>query len=154
MKTADIVGGSAGALIGLFALWEGAKMPTDVVMKIGPSYFPNILATLLIVFSAALLAGALRGRSKGRVEPLRLSDPGVVRGLITLAAGFLFCALLDTLGFLITSEIFLVFMIWMLGKRKALPLIVAPPVITLAAWLLFEKVLYLSLPPGVLADIL
>ena len=154
MKTADIVGGILGVLIGLFALWEGSKMPTDVVMKIGPSYFPNILASLLIVFSAALLAGALRGRSKGRVEPLRLSDPGVRRGLITLAAGASFCALLDTLGFLITSEIFLIFMIWMLGKRSALALIAAPPLITFAAWLLFEKVLYLSLPPGVLADIL
>ncbi|MDR1934495.1 MAG: tripartite tricarboxylate transporter TctB family protein [Candidatus Accumulibacter sp.] len=154
MKTADIVGGVVGMLIGLLALWEGSKMPTDVVMKIGPSYFPNMLAALLIVFSAALLINALRGLSKGKVEAFRLSDQGVRRGLVTLGAAFVFCVLLDPLGFLLTSEIFLVFMIWMLGKRGALALLVAPPVVTVATWLLFEKVLYLSLPAGVLADIL
>jgi putative tricarboxylic transport membrane protein len=154
MKTADIVGGIVGVLIGLFALWEGSKMPSDIVMKIGPSYFPSILATLLIVFSAILVINALRGCSKGTVEPFRLSDQGVRRGLVTLAAAFVFCAVLDPLGFLLTSVIFLVFMIWFLGKRGAVALIVAPLVVTVATWLLFEKVLYLSLPAGVLADIL
>ena len=61
MKTADIFGGIIGILIGLFALWEGAKMPTDVVMKIGPSFFPNILAGCLILFSIVLLINATRG---------------------------------------------------------------------------------------------
>ena len=32
MKIADIFGGALGILIGLFAIWEGTKMPTDVVM--------------------------------------------------------------------------------------------------------------------------
>jgi putative tricarboxylic transport membrane protein len=154
MKTADIVGGIVGVLIGLFALWEGSKMPSDIVMKIGPSYFPNILAIFLVAFSVTLIVNALRGRSKGTVEPLRLSDKGVRRGLITLGAAILFCVALDPLGFLLTSEIFLVFMIWMLGKRSAVALIVAPPIVTVATWLIFEKVLYLSLPAGVLADIL
>lgn len=45
MKKADIVGGLIGILIGLYAIWEGTKMPEDLVMKIGPSFFPNILAT-------------------------------------------------------------------------------------------------------------
>ena len=62
MKIADIFGGALGILIGLFAIWEGTKMPTDVVMKIGPSFFPNILGGLLILFSAILIANALRGR--------------------------------------------------------------------------------------------
>jgi putative tricarboxylic transport membrane protein len=154
MKTADIYGGIIGILIGVFAFWEGRKMPADVVMGIGPSFFPNFLAGFLVLFSVALLVNALRGRSKGAVEPLRLADPGVRRGLITLAAAFLFCALLDPLGFILTSEIFLVFMIWVLGKRDALSLVAAPPVVTVATWLLFEKVLHLSLPAGVLADIL
>ena len=33
-------------------------------------------------------------------------------------------------------------------------LAVSPPLITLAIWLVFEKVLYLSLPPGLLVDVL
>jgi len=154
MKTADIFGGVIGILIGLGAIWEGSKMPTDVVMKIGPSFFPNILAGFLILFSAALLINALKGKSKGTVAPLRLSDPGLRRGLITLAATIVFCVALDPLGFILTSLAFLLFMMLVLGQRSARALIVAPPLVTFAIWLVFEKVLYLSLPPGVLVDVL
>ena len=154
MKIADIFGGALGILIGLFAIWEGTKMPTDVVMKIGPSFFPNILGGLLILFSAILIAKALRGRSKGKVEPYRLSDKGTQRGLITLVAGIVFCVVLDPLGFIPTSIIFLTFMMVVMGKRHPLLLAVTPALITWAVWLIFEKVLSLSLPAGVLADYL
>lgn len=154
MKTADIFGGVIGILIGFGAIWEGSKMPTDVVMKIGPSFFPTILAGFLILFSVMLLINALKGKSKGSVAPLRLSDPGVRRGLITLAATIVFCVAVEPLGFIPTSLTFLVFMMLVLGKRSAPALIIAPALVTFAIWLVFEKVLYLSLPPGVLVDVL
>jgi len=154
MKTADIYGGIIGILIGVLAIWEGSKMPTDVVMKIGPSFFPNILAGFLILFSVILLINALKGRSKGTVEPMRLSDKGVQRGLITLGATIAFCAVLEPLGFIPTAIIFLVFMMLVMGKRSVLATVIAPPLVTVSIWLIFEKVLYLSLPPGVLVDIL
>ena len=154
MKKADIVGGLIGILIGLYAIWEGTKMPEDLVMKIGPSFFPNILAGFLILFSAILIANALRGKSKGEVAPLRIADKGVQRGLITFAAAIVFCVVLDPLGFLLTSIIFLTFMMWIMGNRKPVALTIAPTVITLAVWLVFEKVLNLSMPAGILVDIL
>lgn len=154
MKTADIFGGIIGILIGLGAIWEGSKMPTDVVMKIGPSFFPNILGGLLILFSAILIVNALRGRSKGRVEPFRLADKGTERGLVTLVAGIVFCVVLEPLGFIPTSIIFLTFMMIVMGKRNVLVVAVTPALITGAVWLVFEKVLSLSLPAGVLADYL
>ena len=131
MKKADIVGGLIGILIGLYALWEGSKMPEDVVMKIGPSFFPNILAALLILFSLVLIVNALRGKSKGEVAPLKLSDKGVQRGLITLVSAVLFCVVLDPLGFIPTAIIFLVFMMWVMGNRKPAMLAIAPPLVTL-----------------------
>jgi putative tricarboxylic transport membrane protein len=154
MKTADLICGLIGMAIGFYAIWEGARMPADVVMKIGPSYFPSIMAGLLVLFSAALIVNALRGRSKGSVTPLRLSDKGVQRGLITFAAAIVFCATLDPIGFIPMSIVFLAFMAWVLGKRAWRALLLAPPLITVAVWLIFEKVLHLALPPGLLIDIL
>ena len=154
MKVADIVGSIIGILIGTFALWEGTKMPTDVVMKIGPSFFPSILGTMLILFSTILLVNALRGKSKGRVEAYRLSDKGVQRGLITLVASVVFCVALDPLGFIPTSIIFLTFMMVVMGKRSPWLLASIPALITAAIWLVFEKILALSMPAGVLADYL
>ena len=154
MKKADIVGGLIGILIGIYAIWEGTKMPEDLVMKIGPSFFPNILAGFLILFSATLIINALRGKSKGEVAPLKLSDKGVQRGLITLIATIVFCVALDPLGFIPTAIVFLVFMMLIMGNRKPLQITIAPPLVTLAIWLVFEKVLNLSMPAGILADIL
>ena len=154
MNRANFVSGAIGVAIGGGALAGATGFPPDVVMKIGPSFFPNILAGCLILFSIVLLINALRGRSKGSVEPLRLSDRGVQRGLITLGATLVFCAVLEPVGFIPTAIVFLAFMAWVLGKRSALALAVSPPLITLAIWLVFEKVLYLSLPPGLLVDVL
>ncbi len=154
MKVADIIGSLIGVLIGVYAIWEGRNMPADRIMKIGPSFFPSILAGLLILFSLVLLVNALRGRSIGTVERARLSDKGVQRGLITLAATLVFCAVVTPLGFMLSSILFLLFMMLLLGNRKPLQLAVAPPLISVAIWVIFEKVLKLSMPAGVLAGIL
>ena len=154
MKVADIWGGLVGIVIGAYVVWEGSNMPPDLVMKLGPSFFPNILAGLLILFSVVLLVNALRGKSKGTLEPLSLSSKGAQRGLATLAAAIVFCAVLESLGFILTAIIFLMFMMMLMGKRKPLPILLATPLITFFVWLVFEKVLLLSLPAGVLADIL
>lgn len=154
MKIADIVSGAIGILIGLYAIVAGMQMPADVVMKIGPSFFPTILAGFLILFSLMLIINALRGRSKGSVQPFKLSDVGVQRGLITLAATIVFCVALNPVGFIPTAIVFLIFMMWVMGKRKPLLLAAVPPLITVSIWLVFEKVLHLSMPPGLLAAIL
>jgi putative tricarboxylic transport membrane protein len=154
MKTADIFGGIIGIAIGLFVFWQGDKMPADVVMKIGPSFFPDFLAGFLILFSVVLLINALRGKSMGAVEPFRLSDKGVHRGLITLGAAIVFCIAFEPLGFIPTSIIFLVFMMLVLGKKTPLALAVGPLLVSIVTWWVFEKVLHLSLPPGLLVDIL
>ena len=154
MKVADIIGALIGILIGTYAIWEGTNMPADYIMKVGPSFFPTILSGLLILFSVVLLINALRGKSVGTVEPVNFSEKGVQRGLITLAATIIFCAVLDPLGFIFSSVIFLVFMMLLMGNRKPLQLVIAPALVTGSIWLIFEKILNLSMPAGVLADIL
>ncbi len=154
MKTADLVGGALGILIGLFVFWQSAIMPTDVVMKIGPGFFPRMLACGLIFFSGVLLVNALRGRSKGTLEPQKLSDKGVQRGLIMLVAAVVFGVVMEPLGFVLTSVIFLTLMLVVLGTRKPAIILCIPALITASIWVVFEKALHLSLPVGVLSSIL
>lgn len=154
MKVADIVGGVFGILIGAYVIWEGSNMPPDYVMKIGPSFFPNILAGLLMLFSIVLIVNALKGKSKGTLEPLTLASQGVQRGLITLGATIVFCAALVPVGFILTSIVFLLFMMLVMGKREPLLIVTVPPLITISIWLVFEKLLLLSMPAGMLVDLL
>ena len=154
MKVADIIGGVIGILIGGYAIWEGTNMPPDLIMKVGPSFFPTVLAGLLIIFSLASIIFALKGKSKGSVEPLKLSDKGAQRGLIMLVAAIIFCAVFEPLGFIPSAILFLVLMMLLMGNRKPLQLVIAPVLVTFSIWLIFEKLLNLSMPAGVLTDLL
>lgn len=154
MKIADMVGGLIGILLGLFVFWESSNMPTDVVMKIGPGFFPNLLAGFLILFSVVLIINAVRGKSKGSLESRKWSDPGLQRGLITLTAAVAFAVVMDPLGFIPTAILFLTFMMLVMGNRKPLHILFIPSFVTFVVWLVFEKLLHLSMPPGILASIL
>jgi putative tricarboxylic transport membrane protein len=154
MKTADLVGGLIGMLIGALFFWQSSVMPSDVVMKIGPGFFPSLMSVALFLFSGILVVNALRGRSKGELQPLRLSDKGVQRGLILLVAAVSFVAVLEPLGFIPTAIVFLTVMMLVMGMRKPALVLCVPAVIAGGVWGLFEKVLHLSMPAGVLAGIL
>ena len=103
MKTADLIGGGLGIALGGYVLYEGSKMPADLIMKIGPSYFPNVLAVGLIIFSLILIVYALLGRTKGISEAISFKDKGIQRALISLLAIVAYAVLLIPLGFPISS---------------------------------------------------
>ncbi|MEC5386859.1 tripartite tricarboxylate transporter TctB family protein [Uliginosibacterium sp. H3] len=154
MKQADLISGGVGSLIGIYAIWEAQRMPADVIMKIGPGFFPTILASMLLIFSLLLMLNALRGKSKGEVPPLRWSDPAVRRGLCLLVATAVFCLALKPIGFIPCAIVFLFLMMLVLGNRKPRALLMAPLIVTGGIWLTFEKLLHLELPSGILAPLL
>jgi len=111
-----------------------------------------------------------RARSSRRPGPGRLLDfartgrrgrhatgtdrgPGVARGPVRLFGTFVLCVVVGPLGFLPTSIVFLALMMLLMGNRKPLQILVAPPLVTLVIWLIFEKALNLSMPVGVFATL-
>lgn len=154
MKVADLVGGIAGVSLGLFAFWVSWNMPADVVMKIGPGFFPAILSGLLVLFSGSLIAKALLSRVRASEDTPRITAEGRWRGALTLVATVAFVAVIESLGFIPTAITFLTFMMLVMGKRKPLAILVFPTLVTVGIWLVFEKLLHLSMPPGILEGLL
>lgn len=135
MKKADICAGIIGIFIGCWVIYTGRSFPADVVMKIGPSFFPDFLAGGLIIFSTTLLIRAVLGHSIGNVEHWHWSDPGVRRGAITLVFAIIFCIIIKPLGFLLTSILFLGLMMIVLDWSKPKAMLWLP--ITTAAAIAF-----------------
>jgi len=154
VKLADIISGIVGILIGAYIIFQCRSFPEDFVMKIGPAFFPEILAGGLIVFSALLIVQALLGKSVGEVQKLNLRDKGIKRILLAVAGMVVYCALLKPVGFIIATIPFIMFYMFLLGSRKTAHYLWVPVAITLAVYLVFEKVLLLSLPGGLLRSIL
>jgi len=154
VKRIDIISGIIGILIGGYVLITSRSFPEDVVMKIGPAFFPEILAGGLILFSALLILQALLGKSIGEAEKLSIHRKGTQRILWALAGMIAYCAVLKPVGFIIATIPFIMFYMFLLGDRKWLSYLWVPAAITLGVYLVFEKVLVLSLPAGLLSSIL
>ncbi len=154
MKLADIISGMIGILIGAYVMIKCQSYPEDFVMKIGPAFFPEILAGGLILFSALLILQALLGKSIGDVERISIRQKGIQRVLLALAGMIVYCAVLKPAGFIIATVPLIMFFMFLLGNRKTVQYVWVPVAITLAVYLVFEKVLILSLPAGLLSSIL
>ena len=143
-------------MIAVYALVAGLSFPKDAVMSIGPSYFPNILAGGLLVFSLFLVGRALFGFSRASGERLgfKIKDKGTFRLVLSILIAILFTATLDPLGFIPDCLLAMIFYLLLLGVRKRIFLILVPPGVTAAVYLVFEKFLSISLPTGILGGIL
>lgn len=151
MRTANIAGGAVGAAIGTWVLIEAAKMPADHIMKIGPSYYPSLLAVALIGLSAALCVQGALGKKGGDFESIDFSSFGVYRALIALASALVYVFLMRPLGFLPATTLFVLALMLLLGSRKPLELILVPPLAALGVWLVFDRLLMITLPAGLLS---
>lgn len=151
MKKPDIVGGAVGVAIGTYVLIEGAKMPPDVVMKIGPNFFPDILAILLIGFSVFLIIQGATSKKDGGFDRIDLRSPGFIRAALSLLVSCVYAFILKPVGFLPGTALFILALMLLLGSRKARDLALVPVLASVAVWLVFEKLLTISLPAGLMS---
>jgi putative tricarboxylic transport membrane protein len=154
VKLADIIAGIICIVIGVYVLIVCRGYPEDVIMKIGPAFFPEILAWGMIVFSAILIFQAFNGKSLGEFESLDIRQKGVQRIIAAVSVMIIYCIILKPVGFLIVTIPFIMFYMFILGNRRKLQFLWVPAAITAGVYLVFEKVLVLSLPMGLLSSIL
>lgn|GEM_PF-274073 len=128
----------------------------------GPALFPGILAGLFIVFGAFLLVQGVRARKQvgahlpppgsHEAPPLEgrtYSLQGILNAFCVAAAIVFYIFFVETLGFLITGFLLLIFLmiklkvpIWKSGILSLLS--------TLGVYILFAKILKVPLPWGLL----
>ena len=118
----------------------------------GPGFLPLLIAIGIIVCGVTLLAGAFRGR-KTVEKPNWPSLAGwwhVALLLVAMAIAFLF---LEELGFLIATTLFMAVMIYALGERSWLMLLMVPPLSAIALYTIFAVWLRVPLPKGLITFI-
>ncbi len=151
MKKPDIAGGTVGVAFGTWILIEGAKMPPDVVMKIGPNFFPDALAMVLIGFSAILIVKGALSKTDGGFDRIDLRSPGFRRAALALLLSCAYAFILKPVGFIPGTVLFILSLMLLLGSRKARDLTLVPVLATAAVWFVFERLLTISLPVGLLS---
>lgn len=153
---------SAQTLIGAgviaFAILVGyqtTQIPVSpLYSKVGPTIFPYMVAAGLLVLGVLLVLQAMQGQW-GETDADSDEGPPDLRALGWLGAGLIFnVALIDFLGFIITSTIMFVCTCRAFGSKALLRDAIVAVALALIAYLGFAKLLGISIGAGILEGIL
>ncbi len=146
MKRSDAILGGAAALLGATVYTQTLSFPTMPDGTPGPALFPRILSAMLVLVGIVIAVQSTRHHvgENGSYEAANIARAG---GVLLGIAAYVF--LVHRLGFLPTSVLLLLALMTMLGVRLRVGL---PAAVALALFslLIFERVLRVPLPPGIL----
>jgi len=112
--------------------------------RLGPAFFPRLLALTLAALALTLIVRAVSGRSDpSRPPAVRL---GVFAGLVLLLV--LYTLLLPRLGFVLMTPVLVAGAIWLLGLRQWGYLVGTAVGVTAVLYLVFARTLHVLLPMG------
>ena len=139
--------GAAAALY-LYVAWQ-LPVPRYTVAST-PGFLPIVLGTLMLGLCAALLGKALLVRAEDGDAPVEFSAVGLAKCAAALSALFGYLLLLDTLGFVLSTFLFLVAVTPLFGRVPWWMWLGVPALVAAAAHVAFVVVLRLRLPAGLL----
>ncbi|MBA2449689.1 MAG: tripartite tricarboxylate transporter TctB family protein [Chloroflexi bacterium] len=169
-RFAEVLAAGVVVLLGVWTLWQAMELRQGPgYAAVGPRIFPMVVGVGFLVAGAALLLGGLRRGDPALAPappPASLAKPTAtsaddaldedpsaaptdwptLAGVAALLAGYV--ALFLPLGFIISSALLLVGGARVLGSRSPIRDIAAGVLVSLAAYLVFTRLLGLELPPG------
>lgn len=135
-------------LVALFFIIQALQLSLGSLRLPGPGFFPLILGVALLVLSG--WAGLAVWGDTADQEPVELGHRDVIITLLlTLAVPILF----ESLGAYLTLGGFSFLMLVLIARTRIVTAAAATVLAMIFTWLFFQKMLGVSLPWGVLADV-
>lgn len=162
----DLICSAATLAFSAFLLVGGRNIRSVVKTTLGSDFMPKLIAVVLALLGAVLLLQTLRRRSRGGgaeaeapspIERRRLTLGEIFENhadLLSIAVLLFYVFSMKSLGFILSSMIFLVLQMLVLSTRKhrRLWLIVAVSLVSPALiYFIFTRAFSLVLPAGILS---
>ena len=124
------------------------------------STFPQIMIIGMALFTVVLLVQSIVKLTVGMkpddpdnapaptLNPLK--DKGVGAALFVIVLCVLYVLLFDKLGYVLVSALVSMIIMWLIGKRKPVTVVLVSLLVPLVMWLIFYKLLTVNIPMGVL----
>lgn len=133
-------------LISLWVCWEATQVPFGSFRMPGAGFFPLLLGVTLGLLALALLAMNLYG-DPGSVAQVTRSRPEILYLIGTMFASVW---LFERAGYLLTMALFLGVTMKLLAKTRWPVAVIIALMGSVASYLLFDRVLMIALPSGIL----
>ena len=140
----DAIGGLAVAALGVVVIAGALTTPATQFGVVGPAVLPTVFGVAVIA-SGVWLAGVSLRATPPALDPLDRRPL-----LLTTVAVAAYLAAFVPVGFLLSSAVFLVVAARILGSRAVLRDAVAAVLFVVLLYVLFERLLTVDLPGGIL----
>lgn len=151
MKKADIIAVVIVIPICLYVFYESTKWPVPALLG-RPFVIPRGVAAFLLVAVGILLYRAVKGQAFPLESPLVGADLRRVSLTAVLTFGYL--PLLERIGFIGTTFLYMLLFAWVLGERRKPRLILFAIIVPLVMYTLFSTALHVPLPRGLIENAL
>ena len=150
----------ASLVLIVFEVWawlQTNNIKTAKKAAVQPSTFPRIMIIGMAVFTVILLIQSLikLGNMKAddplaeKSETMNLfRDKGVLAALVVILLCVGYVYLFKSLGYVVVSFLLCAIIMWMIGLRSPVKLILISLLVPLGMWLIFYKMLQVNIPMG------
>lgn len=143
----------------IFAWVQTNSIKTAKNAAVQPSTFPRIMIVGMGVFTVVLLLQSVFKLLRmapddslaQKAESLNfIQDKGVLAAFFVIGLCALYVLGFKTLGYVLASTILSAIVMWLIGVRKPVQLVLIAFLVPLGMWLVFYKMLQVNIPMGVL----
>lgn len=163
----NLIGSLIFLAIGVWAWFQMANLQEVKDTYAQPSAFPQAMIAGLLIFSVILLVQSIlalmsmdpeKERKEGG-HPLAektasinvVKDKGVQAALLVIALCVGFVLLFKPLGYVLTAALISAVIMYLIGKRNIVQMVLVSVLVPLGMWLIFYKVLSVNIPLGPLS---
>lgn len=140
-----------------WAWYQTTLIKTAKNAAVQPSAFPRIMIIGMTVFTVILLIQSIiKLTSMKANDPLAekaeslnfIKDKGVLAALFVIALCAVYTYFFKSAGYVIVSFVLSGIIMWLIGLRKPVPLLLISALVPLGMWLVFYKFLSVNIPMG------
>lgn len=158
MAFSNLIGSILFLALGAWAWVQTGKFPEVANSYVQASTFPRVMIVGMVIFAAVLfiqsilkLMGTMKDTDPLAVEVSTLNplkDKGVAMAYVVLALCVLFAALFKSCGYIVCAFVISMAIMYIIGNRKWVQMVVVSLLVPLVMWLIFYKVLTVNIPLG------
>ena len=148
-NTGDTVTSIFGILLGGAVMIGAIRLHLGTPSEPQPGFFPFVAAAILVVLCRILLVQALCGRRQGMEAFGELWRP-----VILITDLLVYAVVLDVVGYVVATAVLSIVVLRVLDTKTWWKLLVISLALSIGTYLLFDRLLDVSLPEGVLGGLI
>lgn len=147
MKKDDILSGCILIAISIYFLRESNSLPPSSLGIPGSAFFPRLVCFAFVIFGGILIIRSFKkGEAERKITLILKQDLIRVLAVILLCGIYIFS--IPFLGFILTSILFIVFLMFIFQVKRIGIIILWGFLVTLIIYFIFKILLKVPLPAG------